>query len=98
MRVTLEIPDTFAAELNAAGKDPARLALEALAIEGYRNRQLSESAVRRLLGFETRLEVHAFLTENDVPFNYSLEDWEHDKRMADRNAARPLSSEQLVTG
>jgi hypothetical protein len=74
MQVILEIPDTFAAQLTAAGRNPARLALEALAIEGYRNRQLSEKGVRRLLGFNTRLEVHAFLTDNDVPFNYSLED------------------------
>jgi len=88
MQVTFEIPDTFAAQLTAAGKNPARLALETLVIEGYRHRQLSESAVRRLLGFETRLEVHSFLTDNDVPFNYSLDDWEHDKRIADQNASR----------
>jgi hypothetical protein len=30
MRVTVEIPDELAAELIAAGKDPARAALEAL--------------------------------------------------------------------
>ncbi len=70
MQVTLEIPDTFAAQLSAAGKNPARLALEALAIEGYRHRQLSESAIRHLLGFESRTEVHSFLADNDVPFNY----------------------------
>jgi Uncharacterised protein family (UPF0175) len=74
MHVTLEIPDTFAANLTAVGKDPARIALEALAIEGYRHRQLSESAVRNLLGFENRSEVHTFLADNDVPFNYSIED------------------------
>src|SRR5580704_5172705 len=96
MQVTIEIPDTFAAELAAAGKDPARLALEAIAIEGYRHRQLSENAVRRMLGFETRLDVHRFLNDNDVPFNYSLEDWQHDKRIADRNAARPRASKQFT--
>ncbi len=30
MQVTLDIPDTLAAQLIAAGKDPARAALEAL--------------------------------------------------------------------
>ena len=70
MQVTLEIPDNFAAQLTAAGKNPARLALEALAIEGYRHRHLSESAIRHLLGFENRTEVHSFLADNDVPFNY----------------------------
>ncbi len=96
MQVTLEIPDAFAAELMAAGKDPARLAIEALAMEGYRNRQLSESGVRRLLGFETRLEVHGFLSDNGVPLNYSLEDWEHDKRIADENATLALVSELVA--
>ena len=85
MQVTLEIPDTFAAQLTAAGKNPARLALEALAIEGYRRRQLSESAISRLLGFETRPEVHAFLTDNDVPFNYSIDDTP--------NASQPIAPE-----
>jgi hypothetical protein len=74
MHVTIEIPDAFAVQLTASGKNPARLALEAIAIEGYRHRQLSESAVSNMLGFENRSEVHTFLADNDVPFNYSIED------------------------
>jgi len=74
MQVTFEIPDTFAAALTASGKNPSRIALEALAIEGYRHRQLSESEISHLLGFENREEVHAFLADNDVPFNYSIDD------------------------
>jgi hypothetical protein len=31
MQVTLDIPDTYAAELSVAGKDPARVALKAFA-------------------------------------------------------------------
>jgi hypothetical protein len=73
MQVTIEIPDAFAAQLTASGRDPARLALEAIAIEGYRHRQLSESAIRHLLGFVTTSELHSFLADNDVPFNYSLD-------------------------
>ena len=91
MQLTIEIPDTLAAQFTAAGKDPARLALEALALEGYRDRQLSESAVRRLLGFDTRLEVHAFLADHDVPLNYSIADWNHDKQVADQNVAHAES-------
>jgi hypothetical protein len=74
MQVTIEIPDAFAAQLTADGKDPARLALEAIAIEGYRHRQLSEGAVCEMLSFENRLEFQAFLADNDVPFNYSIDD------------------------
>jgi Uncharacterised protein family (UPF0175) len=79
MNITLDIPDSAAAVLTAsAGPDPARALLEAYALEGYRNQVLGESAVRRLLGFETRLEVHAFLKEHGVYLHYSQEDLEHD--------------------
>jgi len=33
MQITLDIPEAFAAQIIAAGKDPAREALEALAVE-----------------------------------------------------------------
>ena len=71
MQVILDIPDTLAAQLTAAGKDPARAALEALAIEGYRTLRLTESQVRRMLGFETRMQVHALLKEHDVYLNFA---------------------------
>ena len=78
MRVTVEIPDELAAELIAAGKDPARATLEALAVEGYRSQRLSENEVRVMLGYETRMEVHALLAEHDVCLHYSLDDLETD--------------------
>ena len=43
MQVTLDIPDTLAAQLRAAGKDPARAALEALNVS-----QLAEEYQRLL--------------------------------------------------
>jgi hypothetical protein len=60
-------------------RTPARAALE-----GYRSRRLGESAVRRLLGFGTRMEVHGFLKEHGVYLNYSMEDLEHDIHESDR--------------
>jgi Uncharacterised protein family (UPF0175) len=54
------------------GKDPARIALEALALEGYRTERLSESELRQMLGFETRMQVRAFLKEHGVYLNYSV--------------------------
>jgi hypothetical protein len=50
MQVTLTIPDELAAQLTAAGEHPARAALEALAVEGYRTRRLTEADVKRMLG------------------------------------------------
>jgi hypothetical protein len=87
MHVTIDIPDTLAEQFTATGKDAARIALEALAIEGYCNRQLSEDGLRRLLGFDTRLQFHSFLADHDVPLNYSIEDWSHGKPIAGQNVA-----------
>lgn len=84
MQVTVQLPDDLAGALAIQGQDPQRGVLEAIALEGYRTERLSESAVRRLLGFETRTEVHGFLKEHGVPMHYGLEDWEHDKWEADR--------------
>ena len=56
IQITLNIPDELARQVAPEGRDPARVALEALAFEGYRTELLSESAVRQMLGFQTRME------------------------------------------
>jgi hypothetical protein len=55
MNIAVSIPDNAAADLASAGQDPARALLEAYALEGYRRQVLGASAVRGLLGFETRI-------------------------------------------
>ena len=99
MHISLDIPDNIP-NVVAPDQEPARAALEALALEGYRSRRLGESAVRRRLGFGTRMEVHGFLKEHGVYLNYSMEDLEHDIREADRIVAilnaRDAASEQRV--
>jgi len=82
MEVTLNIPDALAAQIISEGKDPSRSALEALALEGYRTEHLSEAEIRQLLGFETRMEVHAFLKEHGAFLHYSLEDANRDRETA----------------
>ena len=81
MQVTLEIPDDLAGKLASNGQDPARAALEAVAIEGYRSGALSAYQTRRLLGFETRYELDGFLKAHSVwEHAYSLEDLEQDRQ------------------
>jgi len=84
MQVTLTIPDDLAAQYAAAGKDPARVALEALAVEGYRTQRLSEAEVKRMLGYGTRMQVHALLKEHDVYLNYTLEHVQQDIAASDK--------------
>jgi hypothetical protein len=84
MTIAVEIPDDLAGVLATGGKTPSRAVLEAVALDGYRRDLLSESAVRRLLGFETRVQVHGFLKEHGVYLHYTLADLEHDMQEADR--------------
>lgn len=78
MRVTLDLPDDISAALEERWRNIPRQALEALAVEGYRTGALSENQVRRLLGFESRFDVHALLKEHRVPLRYTEEDVERD--------------------
>jgi hypothetical protein len=39
---------------------------------------MGRSQVRRMLEFETGAEVHEFMKRAGVPFDYTLEDFEHD--------------------
>lgn len=78
MEVAIHLPDDIARRVQAQWEDVPRHVLESFVLEGFRTRVLSTEDVRRLLGFETKLEVHAFLKEHDVPF-YTLTDLEHDR-------------------
>jgi Uncharacterised protein family (UPF0175) len=61
MRITLELPEDIAQGLGARWKDLPPAALESLALEAYRSHALTAAQLRRLLGFETRMQVDDFL-------------------------------------
>jgi hypothetical protein len=84
VEITIHIPDEVAHQVAPEGKDPARVALEALALEGYRAELLSESALRQMLGFQSRIEVHAFLKEHGVYLHYDVSDLKQDEETASR--------------
>ena len=74
MQVTVQLPDDLGQRAN-----PAREALEAFAIEGYRSGALTALQVRELLGFETRYELDGFLKAHQVwERAYSIQDLEID--------------------
>jgi len=83
MRIILELPEDIAAHLASKGENLSRAALEALAVEAYRAQKLSTAQLRRLLGFHTKVQVHAFLKERGVYLNYTQDDLEHDRRAGD---------------
>ena len=78
MDVRLQIPDDVALVIQGQQPDLSRAALEALALEGYRSERLSEGQVRRLLGFKTRMQVHAFLKAHNAYLHYPIGELESD--------------------
>lgn len=82
MQITVQLPDDLAQHPN-----PAREALEAFAIEGYRSGALSAYQTRLLLGFETRYELDGFLKEHGVlDHAYGVDELESDAAGFERHA------------
>ncbi|MBV9305514.1 MAG: UPF0175 family protein [Acidobacteriaceae bacterium] len=84
MHLTIEIPDDLIDPLSVSGNDLARRALEALALEEYRNGRLTEDELRRLLGFGTRYQLDGFLKAHDIWIEYTLEDFRREVESLDR--------------
>jgi hypothetical protein len=84
MQITLDIPDDIASALQAGGGDPSRLVLETVAVEAYRRQAITGDQLRRILGFRTRYEMDGFLKQHEVWLEYSIEDFERDRRTAEQ--------------
>ncbi len=70
MVLTLEVPDEIARALSGAGHaDPQRFALEALAVEGYRENRLTQKQVGEVLGL-SRIQTEDFLACHADPGDY----------------------------
>ncbi len=80
MEVTLHIPDDIAKRLSADGGDVSRRALEAIALEGYREQTLTLYQVSEMLSL-SRVDTEDFLGQHHVPLAVI------DKTDLDREAA-----------
>jgi len=77
MQITVTLPDDLAAPLLPPGQDPARAALEAIALEAYRQRRVSGYQLRTLLGIPSRYELDGFLKQHEV-YDYTIGDFDND--------------------
>ena len=76
MTLTVSLPDEIFASDNG---DLARGVLEQVALIGFKSGQLTTAQVRRLLGFESRLQVHEFLAARGIPWvDYDEEELRHE--------------------
>ena len=72
MEIVLRIPDELAAQIqNGSGEPVARRVLELTALEAYRQRLLTTTQLRRMLGFATRYQLDGFLKAHGILFDYS---------------------------
>jgi hypothetical protein len=78
-QITINLPDELSAALASPGQDLSRAAFEALSLAAYRERKISTAQLRQLLGYETRVQVDAFLKSHGVELEYTLEDLERDR-------------------
>lgn len=76
MNVTIYIPDDLASRL---GSNLSRRALEALALEEFRQGRLTKAELRRLLGFATGAALDGFLKAHGVFIEYGIDDLERDR-------------------
>ena len=88
MKIVISIPEEFAAQLIRAGQDPSRAALEALALEAYRERRMTGYQLRTLLGIPSRFDLDALLKEHKIA-KYTIEDFEHDLATIGESSRNP---------
>ena len=84
MDLTVHIPDEIVPQLQIAGSDLSRRALEALALEEYKSGRISNAQLRKMLGFRTVNQIDGFLKERGVFHEYTVEDLERDRETLNR--------------
>lgn len=82
MTLTLELPDSIA-QIFASRGDLSRQALEALAVDGYRQKLLTQMQVGQLLGL-ARVETEDFLAKHTPLYDYSMEELEAEADLLQR--------------
>lgn len=83
MEITLTIPDALARLIGTTGEIERR-ALEALALDEFRQGHLGRAELRELLGFATRGRLDEFLAAHGVFGTYMAKDLERDRRDLER--------------
>lgn len=81
-RIAVDVPEEIAKRLESAWRDVSRGALEAVALEGYRDGTLSRDQIGQLLGFSL-WETEAFLKQRQAYLQYTEEDLALDRRALD---------------
>jgi predicted HTH domain antitoxin len=83
MQITVELPDDMASQMIPPGRDPARTALEDMAVEAYRAHRLTEHQLATLLGLD-RYELDGFLKQREVWLEYKTDDLHRELELGEK--------------
>ena len=78
MVLQLQVPDDIAEKLVAKWSDLPRCALEALAVDAYREGVLTAYEVQRLLGLSSRWKTEELLKRSGADLGYTEDDLRED--------------------
>ena len=78
MEVTLQIPDSIAAQLTQGGGDLTRRALEAFALEELKAGRITEPQLGEILGL-ARIQMDGFLKSHGIFHEYTMKDFERER-------------------
>ena len=78
MKITIELPDEIAHQLEQPSTDVSRRILELIVGDAYRQGRVGAVDVRKLLNFASRWETYEFLKREKAYLPYTEEDLEHD--------------------
>jgi hypothetical protein len=81
VHIAIELPEDIASRLGEPN-DLSRVALEALAAQGYRSGKLTHAEVQKMIGFTSRWETDSFLKRDGAYVDYTEADLEHDLRVS----------------
>jgi predicted HTH domain antitoxin len=88
IEITIKLPDVLASALGTTPEARSRRLTEDAALEEYRAGRLSQRQVGEMLGLDY-WQTERFLTEHNVPLNYSLDDLQADRATLNEVLGRP---------
>jgi predicted HTH domain antitoxin len=88
MSFAIDLPENIVSHLQKRWGNLPRRALEAVAVEAYRDEALSLAEARQLLGHASRWETEAFLKAKQAFLHYSEDDLERDTDILRKRSTR----------
>ena len=88
VEITIKLPDLLAQAFGATAEARSKRLTEDAAIGEYRDGKLSQRQVGEMLGLDY-WQTERFLTERNVPLNYTIADLQADQATLDEILNRP---------